>query len=64
MAMPFGVDLNHFSNIATHSTFVWSESARKGLPHFEGRETTTVLGGLRQPFKRDSWMRWGFAPFW
>jgi hypothetical protein len=29
------------------------------LPHFDGRATTTVFSGLRQPFRRLSWIRSG-----
>src|SRR5690606_36113723 len=30
-----------------------------GLPHFDGRATTTAPSGFRQPFVRRSWIRFG-----
>lgn len=33
---------------------------RYGLPHFDGRDTTTVFGGSRHPLVLRSWIRFGF----
>lgn len=35
---------------------------RNGLPHFDGRATTTVFSGFRHPFRRLNWMRSGIGP--
>jgi hypothetical protein len=32
-----------------------------GFPHFDGRETTTVFGGIFQPAFRESWILRGLA---
>lgn len=42
---------------STHCRASPSLPTTKGLPHFPGRQTFTVFGGIRQPFRRESVIR-------
>src|SRR4051794_23964193 len=56
---PATVPYSHLRNDST--AICGSPLIRNGLPHLDGLETTTVFGGIRQPFFRESCTRMGCA---